>query len=131
MAAADTGRFTGRVTGIGGLFFRSQSPQALADWYRDHLGVGMAGSPVWPQEAGPTVFMPFPADSDYFAADRQWMLNLRVEGLDALLARLADAGISAERRAEWDGEAGRFARIHDPDGNPIELWEPPANAPTA
>lgn len=115
----------GRVTGIGGLFFRSRDPEALAAWYRTHLGVGVAGSPVWLQEAGPTVFAPFPADSDYFAADRQWMLNLRVEGLDAMVSHLEAAGIIAERRAEWDGAAGRFARIHDPEGNPIELWEPP------
>ena len=81
------------------------------------------------QQAGPTVFAPFPRDSDYFAADRQTMLNLRVTGLDTLVTRLADAGIVAERRAEWDDPAtGRFARIHDPEGNPIELWEPPAGA---
>ncbi len=117
----------GRVTGIGGLFFRARDPAALAAWYASHLGVESA--PVWPQEAGPTVFAPFAADSDYWSADRGWMLNLRVAGLDALLARLAEAGVAAERRAKWDDPAiGRFARIHDPEGNPVELWEPPEAA---
>ena len=72
-----------------------------------------------------TVFAPFKADTDYFPADRQWMLNLRVEQLDALLATLRAAGIAIETKAEWNSpETGQFARIHDPEGNPIELWEP-------
>ena len=71
--------------------------------------------------------MPFPADSDYFAADKQWMINFRVDGLDALLASLRAAGINVLTDPSWNSpETGRFARIHDPDGNAIELWEPPA-----
>lgn len=114
------------VTGIGGFFFRSSDPDGLAAWYLKHLGVGAPpGAFVWDQQAGPTVFAPFKDDSDYFAADKRWMLNLRVDGLDDLLASLAAAGIAVETRAEWDApEVGRFARIHDPEGNPIELWEP-------
>lgn len=115
-----------RVTGIGGVFFRARNPAALADWYRVTLGIG-AGEAPWAQEAGPTVFSPFPADTDYFAADRQVMLNLRVDDLDGMLAALAGRGIAAETRAEWDGPWGRFARIHDPEGNPLELWQPPAD----
>ncbi|MGH8443671.1 MAG: VOC family protein [Solimonas sp.] len=116
------------VTGIGGFFFRARDPEGLAAWYREHLGVGGVGEDwAWRQAAGPTVFAPFKADTDYFASDRQWMLNLRVEGLDALLAKLRAAGIAVVTKAEWDTpETGRFARIHDPEGNPIELWEPPA-----
>lgn len=116
----------GRVTGIGGLFFRARDPKALAAWYARHLGV--ESNPVWPQEAGPTVFSPFQAETDYWPAGQQWMLNLRVTGLDALIARLEAAGITVETRPEeWDHpEVGRFARIHDPEGTPIELWEPPA-----
>jgi predicted enzyme related to lactoylglutathione lyase len=115
------------VTGIGGLFFRARDPAAQAAWYARHLGIGGDGGAVWTQQAGPTVFAPFPANSDYFPADRQWMLNLRVEDLGALLASLLDAGIEVERRAEWDMPGiGRFARIRDPEGNPIELWEPEA-----
>jgi len=117
------------VTGIGGLFFRSKDPKALADWYVTHLGVGpTADNPwIWPQQAGPTVFAPCKADSDYFPADRQWMINFRVDDLDGLIAALKAAGIEVLTRAEWDApEVGRFARIHDPEGNPIELWEPAA-----
>ncbi len=115
------------VTGIGGLFFRARDPEALAAWYAEHLGIRPGDDGSWEQRGGPTVFAPFPADSDYFAADRQWMLNLRVEGLDDLAAQLLAAGIAVERRAEWDVPGvGCFARIHDLEGNPIELWEPDA-----
>ena len=63
------------VTGIGGLFFRSKDPGALAAWYAEHLGVGGGEMGVWDQGAGPTVFAPFDADTDYFPAEKQWMLN--------------------------------------------------------
>ncbi|TPG09949.1 VOC family protein [Sphingomonas oligophenolica] len=125
------------VHGIGGLFFRARDPDALSTWYRDHLGIGAGCTPdggdsdpwSWRTEGGPVVFAPFKADTDYFAADKQWMLNLRVSGLDALVDSLATKGVATERRAEWDSpETGRFARLHDPDGNAIELWEPPADA---
>jgi predicted enzyme related to lactoylglutathione lyase len=70
---------------------------------------------------------PFENDSDYFAADKPFMLNLRVDDLAGLLAALKAAGIAIITKAEWDAtpEFGKFARIHDPEGNPIELWEPP------
>ncbi len=116
------------VTGIGGLFFRSKDPTALAAWYLKHLGVGAPeGQFLWPQQAGPTVFAPFKEASDYFPADKQWMINLRVDDLEALKASLSAAGIEIITKEEWDAspEAGRFARIHDPEGNPIELWQPP------
>lgn len=116
-----------KVTGIGGFFFRAQDPVALAAWYDQHLGIGWVNDGPWPQEAGPTVFSPFRHDTSYFAADRQWLLNLRVDDLAGMIARLQQAGIAVETRPdEWDSEAGRFARIHDPEGNPIELWQPPA-----
>ncbi len=114
-----------RVTGIGGLFFRSKDPAALTTWYDTHLLQGVAAYD-WKQDAGPTVFSPFKMDSDYFPADRQYMLNLRVEGIDDMIATLRAGGIAVETRAEWDGDYGKFARIHDPEGNPIELWQPPA-----
>jgi glyoxylase I family protein len=116
------------VTGIGGVFFRARDPAALSDWYRTHLGITQPDVAVWMQEAGPTVFSPFAATTDYFAADQQWMLNLRVQDLPGLIAQLQAAGIAVETRADWDGDGsyGRFARIHDPEGTPIELWEPPA-----
>ncbi len=117
-----------KVNGIGGFFFRADDPEALSAWYRTHLGIGDGQWGLWDQAAGPTVFAPFARSTDYFGRDsQQWMLNLRVENLDGLIEDLAAAGIPAERRAEWDTpETGRFARIHDPEGNPIELWEPPA-----
>jgi glyoxylase I family protein len=115
-----------QATGIGGVFFRADDPAALADWYRTHLGIDMTTG-TWPQQAGPTVFAPFKRDTDYFAADRQWMLNLRVDDLVTLLAQLRAKDIPVETRAAWDGDGsyGTFARIHDPEGNPIELWQPP------
>lgn len=118
----------GQVTGIGGVFFRARHPEALGKWYADHLGLVIGGP--WPQAEGISVFSPFAADTDYWSADKQWMLNLRVSGLDALVDRLAAAGIPTERRPEeWDHpEVGRFARIVDPEGNAVELWEPPADA---
>jgi predicted enzyme related to lactoylglutathione lyase len=114
-----------RATGIGGMFFRARDPAALAAWYRQHLGIA-AGEEPWQQEAGMTVFQPFPADSDYFRADRAFMLNFRIDDLSALIADLQAAGIEVETRPDWDTPYGRFARIHDPEGNPVELWEPPA-----
>src|SRR3546814_2784701 len=87
------------VQGIGGLFFRARDPEGLADWYRRHLGIGAGcaaegtGTPdewFWKTEGGPVVFAPFKADSDYFAADKQWMLNLRVTDLEGLLEQLKD-----------------------------------------
>jgi glyoxylase I family protein len=117
----------GRVTGIGGIFFRATDPTALQHWYSTHLGITQPDETVWLQDAGPTVFSPFRATTDYFAADKQWMLNLRVEDLTGLIAQLQAAGIGVETRADWDGDGsyGHFARIHDPEGTPIELWEPP------
>jgi predicted enzyme related to lactoylglutathione lyase len=125
------------VLGMGGYFFRSKDPAALKAWYRDHLGVGggmgtddkgQSNEWVWFTQSGPMVFEPFKQDSDYFPAEKQVMINLRVSDLDGLLASLRGTGIEVITKPEWDAtpEIGRFARIHDPEGNPIELWEPPA-----
>jgi glyoxylase I family protein len=111
-----------RVTGIGGVFFRAREPEALAAWYAEHLGVSF--DPLWQQQAGPTVWAPFRADTDYFGRPEQaWMVNFRVRDLDAMVAQLRAAGIEVEPGPQEES-AGRFARIHDPEGNPIELWEP-------
>ena len=111
------------ITGIGGLFFRGKDPGALMEWYKTHLGIE-AGN-IWRQQEGPTLLVPFPDSSDYFPAEKQWMINFRVEGLDDLLGSLRAAGIAVITKADWDSpEIGRFARIHDPEGNVIELWEP-------
>lgn len=114
------------VTGIGGLFFRSRDPEARAAWYREHLGIGGSDNDGWQQQAGETIFAPFASNSDYFASDQTFMLNLRVDDLETLVAKLEAGGIAVERRPEWDDtEYGIFARIHDPEGLPIELWQPP------
>jgi predicted enzyme related to lactoylglutathione lyase len=97
----------------------------LRAWYLEHLGVGSTPFGVWETQAGPSVFAPFAADTDYFPSDRQCMLNLRVDDLDGLCATLGAAGIAVRTEPEWDMPGvGRFARIHDPEGNPLELWQP-------
>jgi predicted enzyme related to lactoylglutathione lyase len=112
------------VTGIGGLSFRAEDAKALVAWYKRHLGIG---SDDWEPSTGPTVVAPFVKSTDYFAADKQWMLNLQVSELDAFVEELSAAGIAVLKNPEWDTpETGRFARIHDPEGSAIELWEPPA-----
>lgn len=85
-----------KALGIGGVFFRATDQKALAKWYQTHLGV----SGFWMQEAGPTVFAPFPGDTDYFPAGRQWMINFRVDDLVGLVAQLTAAGIDVETRPE-------------------------------
>ena len=124
------------AVGMGGYFFRAKDPAALKAWYKQHLQVGggcgtdekgESNEWVWFATGGPMVFEPFKEDSDYFRKDHQAMINLRVTDMDGLLADLRAAGIEVETREEWDaGGIGRFARIHDPEGNPIELWEPKA-----
>ncbi|MBI41003.1 MAG: glyoxalase [Leptospiraceae bacterium] len=110
-----------KVIGIGGFFFRSDNPKALKDWYSEHLGIEF---PIWNQENGPTVIAPFARSSDYFADQQQWMLNFRVQNLDLMIKQLESAGIEVITDPGWNSEVGRFARIHDPEGNPLELWEP-------
>jgi glyoxylase I family protein len=114
-----------KVVGIGGVFFRAADPAALAEWYERHLGIDDLHKAVWQQEAGTTIFGPFAAETDYFGRkEQQWMINFRVDDLDGFMAKLTASGIAVETRAEWDSKVGRFARIHDPEGNPVELWEP-------
>jgi glyoxylase I family protein len=116
-----------KVTGIGGFFFRAKDPKALGLWYQQHLGVSVIptspGDSVWQQEAGPTAFAPFKETSGYFGDPQKvWMLNFRVRDLDKMAAQLQAAGI--EIKMYPPDPTGRFARVHDPEGNPIELWQP-------
>jgi predicted enzyme related to lactoylglutathione lyase len=116
------------VTGIGGVFFRANDPHALQAWYEQHLGIGADFASPWRQQAGPTLFLAFPDDTNHFPTAKAWMINFRVAELDRLLAGLRGAGVEVVTKAEWDSpETGRFARLHDPEGNPVELWEPPAD----
>jgi glyoxylase I family protein len=119
-----------RVEGIGGFFFKAQDPKALAQWYADHLGVGVTptdyGQEPWQQAAGPTAFAPFPATTKYFGrAEQAFMLNFRVRNLDAMVAQLRRAGIIVDVDPEKYPN-GLFARLADPEGNPIQLWQPAA-----
>ena len=126
--AAQTSSPTERVLGIGGLFFRSRDPAKLSQWYQLRLGIDPVptdyGQSGWQQAAGPTAFNPFPKDTDYFGSQQQaWMVNFRVRSLDAMVAQLQKSHIVVKVDPEKYPN-GRFARLHDPEGNPIELWEP-------
>jgi predicted enzyme related to lactoylglutathione lyase len=145
--SADDGRSEpkGRVEGIGGIFFRARDPAALRAWYAHHLGIpSMApgSNGFWwrhdhdPERRGHTVWAPFDADTSYFgevdhdaarsdgrAAD--WMINYRVDDLDAVIARLRGEGVQVDERIE-ESEFGRFGWAIDPEGHRFELWEPPA-----
>ena len=130
--AADTQESGGtkveKVAGIGGLFFRAHDPKALGQWYQDHLGIVLTpateGAAVWQQEAGPTVFSPFPETTKYFGdPSKVWMINFRVHDLDKMVAQLRAAGIEVKDPEAYPN-VGRFARLHDPEGNPVELWQP-------
>ncbi|PYX88733.1 MAG: glyoxalase [Acidobacteria bacterium] len=127
-----------RVTGIGGIFFQSSHPQQLFAWYEKHLGIQR--SPETPADAtfcsfewlsgenpetkGRTVWALFPRDTEYFKQSTSpFMINYRVDDLDALLQELQKEGVQIDPHRE-DYEYGRFAWIFDPEGNRIELWEP-------
>src|SRR5499427_7496147 len=117
-----------KVAGIGGLFFRAHDPKALGQWYQQHLGIalerGSNGGSVWQQEAGPTSFTPFPETTKYFGDPQKgWMVNFRVHDLDKMVAQLRTAGVEVKDPQAYPG-VGRFTRLHDPEGNPIELWQP-------
>lgn len=120
-----------KVIGLGGVFFRARDPQALAQWYATHLGLQLDpsfGGVRFDEDAtrpGFTLWTPFDQDTGYFGDDAQlFMLNFRVDDLDALLAALAAAGVWIDPARE-DGEFGRFAWIRDPEGRRVELWQPP------
>ena len=118
-----------RVQGIGGVFFRARDPQVLAQWYRQHLGVEIEdwGGSVMRAEAGDvTVWSPFKDDTDYFGpSGQQLMVNYRVRDLDAMLEQLRTAGVEVDENRHED-DNGRFGWVVDPEGNRIELWQPPA-----
>jgi predicted enzyme related to lactoylglutathione lyase len=119
-----------RVEGIGGFFFRARDPRKLADWYETNLGVASvprnADSKPWRTSAGTTAFQPFKQDTTYFGDQRfQWMINFRVGNMDKMVAQLRARGIAVDVDAQVYPN-GRFARLTDPEGNPIQLWQPSA-----
>lgn len=114
------------ISGIGGIFFRSKDPEALADWYEKHFGISkVSEAGPWSQEAGFTVFSPFPADTEYFGRmDQPFMLNFRIADLESALNALKEAGVRIDEARE-DSPYGNFAWVYDPEDNKIELWQPP------
>jgi len=124
-----------RVTGIGGIFIKARDPVALRDWYHRHLGIPLdewggctfrwtdaAGAPY----AGMTVWSVSPMDSTYFApSEAPYMVNYRVADLDALLTLLREEGCAVDDKTDTS-EFGKFGWVVDPEGNKVELWEPPA-----
>jgi predicted enzyme related to lactoylglutathione lyase len=123
----------GRVVGIGGVFFKSKDPKALAAWYRDVLGLEIAdwGGAMLPLRAAGDapkgavqVWSPFKQDTDYFApSTREFMIDFQVDDLDAMLTRLKAKGVTILKHVD-DDPSGSFAWIMDPDGTKIELWQP-------
>ncbi|WCE05455.1 VOC family protein [Pseudoxanthomonas sp. JBR18] len=122
-----------RVTGIGGIFFKARDPGALAAWYRDHLGLEVSDWNAaifnWGgdgSEPGMTLWSPFDADTTYMApGTASFMVNFRVADLDALLAALRSEGCNVLDDTQ-SSEQGKFGWVIDPEGNKVELWEPPA-----
>lgn len=124
-----------RVTGIGGVFIKSGDPERLREWYRIHLGLnleswgGMAfkwASPDNPSGTGTTVWSVFEDSSEYFdPSPARFMINYRVDDLHALLDVLRKEGCGVDDKVE-ESEYGKFGWVMDPDGNRIELWEPPS-----
>lgn len=124
-----------RVTGLGGIFFKADDPERLYQWYETHLGIkrephGGGATLHWrdaenPERRGETIWSIFDRQNKYFEpSPAQFMLNYRVDDLDALLDALRKEGVAVDPKRE-DHEYGRFAWITDPEGNKIELWEPP------
>jgi catechol 2,3-dioxygenase-like lactoylglutathione lyase family enzyme len=123
-----------RVTGIGGIFFKSADPKALGAWYRDHLGLNVTdwGGAIfeWGGDGsgkGMTLWNPFKSDTDYFGPGAAgFMINFRVDDLHALLAALKNEGCDVVERTD-ESEHGKFGWVIDPDGNKVELWQPPVD----
>ncbi len=123
-----------RVTGIGGIFFKSQDPKKLKGWYQEHLGITPDAEGYiqfeWRKKADPdrvgyTVWGPFPNDTDYFKPSaKPFMVNFRVADLQALLEQLRKEGVQVDDKVE-EYDFGKFGWIMDPEGNRVELWEPP------
>ncbi len=124
-----------RVTGIGGVFFKAKDPKQLAEWYRTHLGMNVEewGGVVFrwntdtnPSGAGSTTWSPFADTTEYFApSNARFMINYRVDDLHALLELLRSEGCEVDEKIE-ESEYGTFGWVMDPEGNRLELWQPPA-----
>ena len=125
-----------RVTGIGGIFFSAKDPAALQAWYKQHLGIDVQpwggaafdwtdaeGNPT----KGTTAWLIGADDGKHFAPSKStFMVNYRVENLTTLLQALRDEGCNVLEKTTEDADYGKFGWVMDPEGNKVELWEPPA-----
>jgi predicted enzyme related to lactoylglutathione lyase len=124
------------VVGIGGIFFKANDPEKLGAWYQKHLGLEVEDyggvtfreppkDDATPQRQAYLVWSPFAADTDYFSpSTKPFMINFRVTNLDELLAKLRAEGVTVDEKTQ-KSEFGNFGWAMDPEGNRIELWEPP------
>ena len=122
-----------RITGFGGFFFRAKDPAALAAWYDENFGIDPVPSDYetqpWHQAEGPTVFAPFSHDTTFFGEDmsKTFMMNFRVDNLEKKVAQLRANGSEVTMDEGNPYPNGVFAMVFDPEGNPIQLWEPQHN----
>ena len=123
---------TPKVTGIGGIFFRSANPQEIREWYGTNLGLAIDdyGSPFEfrnanrPEEINYLRWSPFEVGTDYFKpSEKEFMINYRVQNIEGLLFKIKENGVTIVDDIE-EFEYGKFVHIMDPEGNKIELWEP-------
>lgn len=123
---------TPRVTGIGGIFFRSKNPKETREWYGKNLGLALNdyGSTFEsrnannPEEINYLQWSPFKEDTDYFApSKKEFMINYRVQNIEGLVKKLRENGVTIVDAIE-EFEYGKFVHVMDPEGNKIELWEP-------
>ena len=118
-----------RVIGIGGVFMKARDPEALLAWYKGHLGIDVQGWGgvvfPWDRPNGATVWSVFPDSSEYFAPSKApFMVNFVVEDLQSVLAALRSEGCEVDSKTD-ESEFGKFGWVMDPEGNRIELWQPP------
>ena len=121
----------GKAVGVGGIFLKAKEPKVLQAWYHAHLGVPLSewGMTVFegPEAQGQTVFSFFPETTKNFEGDQRAMVNFRVDALDEVLAQVEAAGARVDPKRD-DSEYGKFGWFWDPEGNRVELWEPPVES---
>lgn len=124
-----------KVIGLGGVFFKSKDPEALASWYKEHLQMDLSfpnGATFSPQQVptnGYQVWSPFKEETEYFEPSPQrFMINLMVDNLKSMLEQIKNSGCQVMEETE-SSEYGEFGWFIDPDGNKVELWQPPEKPP--